>query len=87
MDWTAHITRFSTPSYDSRIYEYERSLPGTVSIPPLYGQGWRATGSLEITWTRGRASFRYRYQQQARWHRPQRQFGVQLDFVAGHRRP
>ena len=86
-DWTVHATRFSTPSYASRIYEYERSLPGTVSIPPLYGQGWRAAGALEITWSGGSASVRYRHQRQARWHRPQHAFGVQLDFAAGRLRP
>ena len=36
-----HLSRFQTDSYGAHIYEYERDFPGSVSIRPLYGDGWR----------------------------------------------
>lgn len=33
--------RFKTDSYVSRIYEFENDLPGSFSIPFLYGEGYR----------------------------------------------
>lgn len=32
---------FHTPSYDSRVYEYENDLRGVFSNTALYGKGWR----------------------------------------------
>ena len=32
---------FDTPSYDSRIYEFESDLPGILTTRPLYGKGVR----------------------------------------------
>jgi len=41
---------FQTDSWDSRVYEYERDLPGVLNIPPLYGKGnrWYVMGSVRI---------------------------------------
>lgn len=36
-----HIGLFHTDSYDSRVYEYERDVPGTSSNPALFGRGYR----------------------------------------------
>jgi hypothetical protein len=36
-----HAGMFQTDSYDSRIYEYERDVPGTSMNPALFGRGVR----------------------------------------------
>ena len=66
LDLTLHGTRFRTDGYDARLYGYERGLPGTVSIPPLYGDGWRLNGVAGVRlgplwlWARGRLEIRAR---------------------------
>ncbi|NKB67970.1 MAG: hypothetical protein GKR89_12995 [Candidatus Latescibacteria bacterium] len=60
---TLHLSRYRTASYQSRIYEFERSLPGSLSLRPLYGRGWRFNVAAQHrlgSWT---ASLHYRYQQ------------------------
>jgi len=44
---------FETPSYDSRIYEFEEDVPGAFQNPALYGRGFRGffRGQFECgTW-------------------------------------
>ena len=67
-EWSLQATRYRTGGYAARIYEYERDLPGSVSIRPLYGDGWRvcALGGLRLDgplgplwiWLRGRLQAR-----------------------------
>ena len=71
VDGSIHVTGYRTDGYGARVYEYERSLPGSVSILPLYGTGWRATaliglrrGRLQVWW-RGR--YEVRAGDQPRW--------------------
>jgi hypothetical protein len=35
------VVLFGTGSYDSRLYEFEDDLPGTLSMPALFGRGDR----------------------------------------------
>ena len=51
--YVLHLSRFFTQSYDARIYEYERDLPGSVSIRPLYGNGWRGVAMVQGELGRG----------------------------------
>lgn len=44
----ARLALFSTDSYDTRLYAYERDLPGSFSVPALSGRGARAY--LMLTW-------------------------------------
>ena len=39
--FVARWISFDTPSYESRIYEYESDLPGVLSARPLYEKGFR----------------------------------------------
>ena len=32
---------YRVDNWDDRIYAYERGVPGSFSIPALYGRGWR----------------------------------------------
>ena len=64
----------------TRIYEYEADLPGTVSIRPLYGSGWRGYAQVSCRWQRWTLSGRYRLQ----WDRRIRRYGgVQFDWAHG----
>ena len=75
-----HISRFRTDSYATRIYEYEADLPGTVTIRPLYGSGWRGYAQVSCRWQGWTLSGRYRLQ----WDRRIRRYGgVQLDWAYG----
>jgi len=75
-----HVSRFRTDSYATRIYEYEADLPGTVSIRPLYGSGWRGYAQVSCRWQRWTLSGRYRLQ----WDRRIRRYGgVQFDWAHG----
>ncbi|MBI2503190.1 MAG: hypothetical protein HYW07_08135 [Candidatus Latescibacteria bacterium] len=74
LEWTCHLSHFHTSSYASRIYEYERDLPGALSIRPLYGKGWRWYLLAAYHWRVLRLSGRYRFQQ-GRHHA-----GLQLDL-------
>ena len=67
-EWSIQATRYRTGGYSARVYEYEHDLPGSVSIRPLYGDGWRVCalagvrldgplGPLRI-WLRGRLQAR-----------------------------
>ncbi|HTY36670.1 MAG TPA: helix-hairpin-helix domain-containing protein [Bacteroidota bacterium] len=35
------MVAFDTPSYDSRLYEFEEEVPGSYQTPALYGRGFR----------------------------------------------
>gem|GEM_PF-5316507 len=45
---TGRMVAFRTESFDSAVWQYETALPGTLSNPPLYGQGVRAYCMLEM---------------------------------------
>jgi hypothetical protein len=47
----ARVIAFHTDSYDSRLYEYESELSGTLSNPALYGKGlrWYILARYELT--------------------------------------
>lgn len=38
---TVRVIAFDTPTFDSRVYEYEEEVPGTYRTPALYGKGFR----------------------------------------------
>lgn len=42
------LTFFSTDSYNTRFYAYEKNLDGAVSIPAVYGEGIRWYAVIEI---------------------------------------
>ena len=42
---------FHTDGYDARLYDFEQGLPGTASIPPLYGHGVR--WYIRMRWSPG----------------------------------
>jgi hypothetical protein len=42
LDVTARFVGFSTDSFDSALWQYESTIAGTLSNPPLYGKGIRA---------------------------------------------
>ena len=81
-DYVLHLSRFMTESYDSRIYEYERDLPGAVSIRPLYGNGWRAYAMLQRRWGKALSvSIRWRHERDAQRRRRGTLIGVQIDYT------
>jgi len=41
LTFNARLAIFRTDSFDSGIGEYEQDLPGTLTVPVLYGQGVR----------------------------------------------
>lgn len=45
---TGRMVAFRTESFDSAVWQYETALPGTLSNPPLYGQGVRVYLMLEM---------------------------------------
>lgn len=53
------VSRFRTASYRTRVYEYEWDLPGTISVRPLFGSGWRAVALTR--WRRGGIGVALRY--------------------------
>ena len=75
-----HLSRFLTPSYATRVYEFEYDLPGAVSIRPLYGDGWRAY--ILLGWRcRGlRITGRYRLQQRHQAAGALHYGGLQIDL-------
>ena len=79
--WLAlHLSRFQTASYATRVYEFEVDLPGSVSIRPLYGSGWRAYALVSAAVGRWSVSARYRLQ----WDRRLRRYsGLQVDWLGG----
>jgi hypothetical protein len=51
LEWfslTGRMVAFRTDSFDSAVWQYETAVPGTLSNPPLYGQGLRAYLMLEV---------------------------------------
>lgn len=51
LEWfslTGRLVAFRTDSFDSAVWQYETAIPGTLSNPPLYGQGLRAYLMLEV---------------------------------------
>ena len=78
--FSIHLSRFRTASYATRLYEYEIDLPGSVSIRPLYGSGWRGYALVSIERWGWSVSARYRLQ----WDRQRRRYGgVQVDWIGG----
>ncbi|MEW6751543.1 MAG: hypothetical protein AB1505_11290 [Candidatus Latescibacterota bacterium] len=77
--WRAvlHLSGFLTDSYATRIYEYEYDLPGTVTVRPLYGRGWRLCALLSRAWAGGEVSGRYRLQRDGR---TRHHGGLQVDL-------
>jgi len=45
VNWKVQITWYDAPVFSSRIYVFEPDLPGTMSFNPLYGEGFRLSGS------------------------------------------
>lgn len=41
LSFDLHFASFHTDGYGARLYEFESSLPGMLSLPPLYGRGTR----------------------------------------------
>ncbi|MBQ42049.1 MAG: hypothetical protein CME15_06280 [Gemmatimonadetes bacterium] len=74
-----HLSRFRTDSYITRIYEYEQSLPGSVSLPPLYGDGWRIYALLRPHLGATRLALRYR-REGREGQSPRHRVGVQIDL-------
>ena len=81
--YVVHLTRFLTPSYSTRIYEFEYDLPGAVSIRPLYGNGWRFYLLAGGKWRGLSGTGRYRFQ---RGDRSRHYWGFQVDIEIGGRR-
>lgn len=50
---SARIVWFRTDDYDSRIYSYEKDMPGAYSIPAYAGDGWRGYLMLHLPLARG----------------------------------
>lgn len=51
LEWfslTGRLVAFRTDSFDSAVWQYETAIPGTLSNPPLYGQGLRAYLMMEV---------------------------------------
>ena len=63
----------------TRIYEYEQSLPGSVSLPPLYGDGWRIYALLRPHLGATRLALRYR-REGREGQSPRHRVGVQIDL-------
>jgi len=61
----ARVIAFDTPTYDSRVYEYEEEVPGACQTPALYGKGfrWYFIGRSEFF---GRVSISVKYSQTRR---------------------
>ena len=78
-----HLTRFLTPSYATRVYEFEYDLPGAVSIRSLYGDGWRAYMLLGWRWRALCITGRYRLQQLDRAGGALHYGGLQIDLQVG----
>jgi len=60
LDYALLLTRFTTDSYGARLYEYEWDLPGTISVRPLFGAGWRAVALSRWRWGQFSLAVRYR---------------------------
>ncbi len=63
---TLHGSQYHTNSYASRLYEYEYDVPGTVSVRPLYGEGWRLYALISLRWLGSDLAVRYRLQRDRR---------------------
>lgn len=74
------IIFFETDSYDSRVYEYENDLPGTMTNLGLYEQGWRwyVLGKIKTGRTL-RLSMKYSVTRSYREKKDDCRFGVQLE--------
>ena len=47
--WNIRLTFFTTDSYATRVYAYERDLDGVLSLPALYGSGIRWYGLVRYS--------------------------------------
>jgi hypothetical protein len=74
-----HMSRFVIPTYAARIYEFEAEIPGAVSIPPLYGTGWRFYALSNIQWKERQFSLRYRWEKTIR-QTAEHQLCLQIDW-------
>ncbi|MCK6600942.1 MAG: hypothetical protein L6Q77_03885 [Bacteroidetes bacterium] len=45
MNWKLQVTWYDAPVFSGRIYVFEPDLPGSMSFNPLYGEGFRLSGS------------------------------------------
>ena len=55
----AHFCLFQTDAYANRIYLFERSLPGSFSIPMLYGEGMKNSVYLSVPIKQIQAKLKY----------------------------
>ena len=77
---TVHVSRFVTDSYAARISEFEHDLPGTVSIRPLSGNGWRAYSLVRWRRREMELTLRYRLHFDRRTGRVGQLASMQLDL-------
>ena len=77
---TLHVSRFVTDAYAARIYEFEHDVPGTVSVRPLSGNGWRAYGLVRWRRKQTELTLRYRLQIDRRTGRINQLASMQLDI-------
>ena len=81
--YVIHLSRFGTESWAARVYEYERDLPGAVSIRALYGDGWRAYVLAQRTWRRQLSvAVRCRHERVPERRRATTSAGLQIDYGA-----
>ena len=78
--YTFHLSRFLSHSYRSRIYEFEYHLPGTMSIRPLYGDGWRLYAMGGVQWRGLKIVARYRHERSQLRGGALHNIGLQVDF-------
>ncbi|MFH1571788.1 MAG: hypothetical protein ABIL09_27610 [Gemmatimonadota bacterium] len=77
-----HVSGFCAPAWAARVYEYESNLPGAVSIPALYGRGWRAYGIARRRWGSTWVGLRCR-RLSSRGSPPRWELSLQVDASAG----
>lgn len=79
---------FDTPSYDSRVYEYENDLPGVMSNVALFGRGrrwfllvgYKVTDRLQV-WTKYSCTSYMDYPSQEGWAESKnRRLSLQVDL-------
>ncbi|MBX5438485.1 MAG: helix-hairpin-helix domain-containing protein [Thermoflavifilum sp.] len=78
--WDARLAWFQVPSYDTRIYAYERTVPYMFSMPFYYHRGWRAY--LLLHYAVGR-HLRLDVRWATTWYLDQQQIGSGLDRIDG----
>ncbi len=75
-----HLTLFRISAWAARIYEYEATLPGAVSILPLSGEGMRFNGSMHLRLHGWRLAMYARHERRRR-RADRTHIGVQIDHM------